>query len=110
MIAKIKIKKIYIHYWPLVFRRSLFLLKNKQEAADTARDVFIKLLKKNKMIKNINLPGYLYKTATNTCLNILRNKKKQNLMIKQNFLTKIPQSINMEYSMQIKLNIQSTKK
>jgi RNA polymerase sigma-70 factor, ECF subfamily len=70
-------KLFYIEYYPLVFRRCLAILRNKEEAQDLAHDVFIKVQElKTEGKFNINNPNpisYLFKMAKN--MNI--NKKKR---------------------------------
>jgi len=67
-------------YFPLVFRRCRYMLRNNTyDPEDAAQDVFLNLLKykeTGKEIKSIkNVEGLLWTIATNVCLNLLKTKK-----------------------------------
>lgn len=57
------------------------------EAEDMVSEVFIKLLKNHKDLKNIeNFEGYLYSSIKNQCLNqIKKNKRKESLFLPLDF-------------------------
>jgi RNA polymerase sigma-70 factor (ECF subfamily) len=60
----------------MVLRRCRSLLKDEERAADAMQDVFVKVLRRREAIKNEGLSSFLYTTATNTCLNILRDESR----------------------------------
>jgi RNA polymerase sigma-70 factor, ECF subfamily len=65
-------KFFYIEYYPLVFRRCLSILRNKEDAQDIAGDVFEKVQKLKSMGKFIEYPKtYLSRMAEN----MIKNKK-----------------------------------
>ena len=107
MITGINVKELYTQYGPLVIRRCQYLLKNKQEAYDAAQDVFVQLLRRKNLIKNNNLSGYIYKTASNICLNKLRKQNKLNFISNQKILTNIPVKENFENFIHSKLTVES---
>jgi RNA polymerase sigma-70 factor (ECF subfamily) len=57
----------------MVYRRCLHLLKNEQDALDCMQDVFMTVTKN---ILHMEFPSsYLYRMATNHCLNWIRDRK-----------------------------------
>ncbi|MCL2705071.1 MAG: sigma-70 family RNA polymerase sigma factor [Spirochaetaceae bacterium] len=83
---KIDIEESYKKYAPMVFRRCLSLLKNKDEALDAAQDVFVNLLRYNNQLHGKFLSSLLYTIATNICLNLLRQRKLQSSSIESQTL------------------------
>ena len=74
------IEKYYNQYGNFVFKRCLYLLKNEEEALDAMQSIFAKLLSSNS--PDIKFPStYLFRAATNECLNILRNNKRNHSSI-----------------------------
>lgn len=69
----ITIADLYRTHGAMVFRRCLKLLRNEQDALDCTHDVFISI---NKRVLDLQYPSnYLYRIATNHCLNRIRDKK-----------------------------------
>jgi RNA polymerase sigma-70 factor (ECF subfamily) len=68
-------EELYRTYGPAVYRRCLKLLRDKEAARDATQEVFVKLLKDKERFEQVEtaLP-WLYRVATNHCLNVLRNK------------------------------------
>ena len=73
----IDIEACYNKYAPMIFRRCKGILGNEDDALDAAQDVFIKLLTHQNRLHGQFLSSLLYIMATNTCLNRLRQLKKQ---------------------------------
>jgi RNA polymerase sigma-70 factor (ECF subfamily) len=65
---------IYRRYGPAIMRKCQRMLGNVQDAEDIVQGLFVDLLKKKKT--DVDLP-YLYRAATNRCLNYIRDKKKR---------------------------------
>ncbi|BDG03391.1 RNA polymerase sigma factor [Anaeromyxobacter oryzae] len=67
--------ELYRQYGPAVYRRCLRLLKDREAARDATQEVFVKLVRD---IARLDDPGivlpWIYRVATNHCLNQLRNK------------------------------------
>jgi len=74
----IDIDACYKKYAPMIFRRCTGILGNEEEALDAVQDVFIKLLRHRQKLHGEFLSSLLYIMATNTCLNRLRQIKRQN--------------------------------
>ena len=96
MTFEMNLEKLYKKYSPLVLRRCFYILKDNEKALDAMQDTFIQILKRKKSIQNVNLSGYLYKTATNICLNILKKQKKQPLLDNEEKYLNIPFTDNHE--------------
>ena len=67
--------ELYRTYGPAVYRRCLKLLRDKEAAKDATQEVFVKLLRDTNRFEQVEtaLP-WLYRVATNHCLNLLRDK------------------------------------
>jgi RNA polymerase sigma-70 factor (ECF subfamily) len=66
--------ELYKQYGPVVYRRCLRFLKNQEAARDATQDVFVKLVREMPKIQDRQtvLP-WVYRAATNHCLNLRRN-------------------------------------
>lgn len=67
--------ELYRTFGPAVYRRCLKLLRDKDAAKDATQEVFVKLLKDMSRFEQVEtaLP-WLYRVATNHCLNVLRDR------------------------------------
>lgn len=64
----------YDRYAPMVFRRCVQLLHNEDDALDAMQEVFVRVIRHRGVIQD---PGaFLYRAATNTCLNYLRASRR----------------------------------
>jgi RNA polymerase sigma-70 factor (ECF subfamily) len=69
-----EIEKLYARYGPMVMRRCRQLLTEEEEALDATQDVFVRLCQAGGRL-NIKYPSsFLYVTATNICLNLIRDR------------------------------------
>ncbi len=66
--------ELYRTYGPAVYRRCLKLLRDREGAKDATQEVFVKLVRDIAKLDDprIVLP-WIYRVATNHCLNVLRN-------------------------------------
>ena len=65
-----QIKELYKKYASMVHRRCRYILKDEERAFDATQDIFVKLL-----IRKFNpryFSSYLYRMATNHCINLLQ--------------------------------------
>ena len=67
----------YQQYGPMVLRRCRALLKDPEEAMDAMQDVFVELLRRQDRLTVGSPSSFLYRTATNVCLNRLRTKRRR---------------------------------
>jgi RNA polymerase sigma-70 factor (ECF subfamily) len=71
-------KFFFEKYGPAIYRRALYLLGNQQDAEDATQEVFLKAIKNIHVFEHRSrIYTWLIKIATNHCLNLLRNKKRQ---------------------------------
>lgn len=70
----IDIEAIYRKYGPMVMRRCAQMLRNADEAADAAQEVFVKLINSKNSLTAEYPSSLLFRMATNHCLNLLRDK------------------------------------
>ncbi|QQO09491.1 RNA polymerase sigma factor [Breznakiella homolactica] len=76
MESHIDVERYYEKYAPMVYRRCKQMLRSEEDALDAVQDVFFKLIKSSKRLRNDFPSSLLYTMATNTCLNRLRWKKR----------------------------------
>lgn len=67
----------YQQYGPMVYRRCRALLKNDEEASEAMQDVFVELLKRGDALSVETPSSFLYRSATNVCLNRLRTRRRK---------------------------------
>ncbi len=68
------VEELYERYGPMVMRRCRFLLGNEDEALDAMQDVFVRVLQAEDRLKVKYPSSFLYTTATNLCLNRIRDR------------------------------------
>ena len=73
-----EISQLYRRLGPLIYRRCLRLLRDPDNARDATQEVFVRALKHKQNLKADRecLP-WLYRVATNYCLNFIRDRKPQ---------------------------------
>ena len=71
-----EISQLYRRLGPLIYRRCLRLLRDPDHARDATQEVFVRALKHKETLKADRecLP-WLYRVATNYCLNFIRDRK-----------------------------------
>ena len=63
-------------YGPMVLRRCRYLLKDEDEAMDVCQDVFVRLIEQRDRLDARYPSSLLYVTATNLCLNRIRDRSR----------------------------------
>jgi len=71
------VEGLYERYGPMVMRRCRQLLADEDEALDAAQDVFVRLCEAWDRLKIDHPSSFLYVTATNVCLNRIRNRERR---------------------------------
>src|SRR6266536_2597977 len=72
-----KIAELYREYGPFVYRRCLRLLKHPDAARDATQEVFVKLVRDiGKLEGRASGLPWLYRVATNHCLNHVRHQNR----------------------------------
>jgi RNA polymerase sigma-70 factor (ECF subfamily) len=74
--AGIDVESLYQRYGPMVLRRCRQLLRDEDEAMDTAQDVFVQLLRHRQRLTDQYPSSLLYRIATNLCLNRIRDRRR----------------------------------
>ncbi len=70
--------ELYREYGPIVYRRCLRLLKDGEAARDATQDVFMKLVRDMaKLEERETVLPWIYRVATNHCLNVRRNSHRR---------------------------------
>jgi len=75
----IDIEAFYVRYGPMVMRRCRRLLGDEQAAYDATQEVFLKVLARRERLTGDYPSALLFRIATNTCLNRLREDRKHGL-------------------------------
>jgi RNA polymerase sigma-70 factor (ECF subfamily) len=70
----IDVERLYERYGPMVLRRCRQLLRDEQEALDVMQDVFVRMLRHQSRLDGRHPSSLLYRTATNLCLNRIRDR------------------------------------
>ena len=86
---KNEIEDYYIRYGPMVLRRCRVFFPNEEEALDAMQEVFIKLILYKNRFSGPYLSNFLFKIATNVCLNIIRSHKNHHQIDDNNLLSTI---------------------
>jgi len=73
--ATIDIEAFYTRYGPMVLRRCRRLLRDEQAACDAMQEVFLKVLSYRERLSGDYPSALLYRIATNTCLNKIREER-----------------------------------
>lgn len=73
------VEELYRKYGPMVFRRCMKLLRDEEMAMDAMQEVFVKVLKKREQLTVEYPSSLLYRIATNTCLNVIRDDKNRKI-------------------------------
>ncbi|GAO02718.1 RNA polymerase sigma factor [Anaeromyxobacter sp. PSR-1] len=69
--------RLYRTYGPAVYRRCLRLLRDRELARDATQDVFVQLLRHwTPSTEPEAVLHWIYRVATNHCLNLLRNARR----------------------------------
>lgn len=71
------IDALYRRYGPMVMRRCRSMLNDEHLALDAMQDVFVQVIRYESRLNQEAPSSLLYTIATNTCLNILRSKKRK---------------------------------
>lgn len=72
----IDVEVYYARYAPMVLRRCRRMLGNEQAACDAMQEVFVNLLSHRSRLKDAYPSALLYRMATNTCLNMIRDERR----------------------------------
>ncbi|MCB9689676.1 MAG: sigma-70 family RNA polymerase sigma factor [Alphaproteobacteria bacterium] len=73
----IDVEQCYHRFGSMVIRRCQQLLGDEQAAVDAAQDVFLELVRHQSRLEDRGLSSLLWRTATNTCLNRLRSRRRR---------------------------------
>jgi RNA polymerase sigma-70 factor (ECF subfamily) len=72
-----RVASLYRELGPAVYRRCLRLLKDRDAARDATQEVFVKLLRDiDRLGERENALPWIYRVATNHCLNLLRDTRR----------------------------------
>jgi len=72
----IDVEALYRRYGPMVLRRCRSLLNDEEQALDAMQDVFVQVLRRKDTLRADYPSSLLYRIATNTCLNVIRSRKR----------------------------------
>ncbi len=79
--------ELFYHYGPIINPVILKIVKNESVAEDVIAEVFLRLwLNRSRLPDIANLPGYIYRIATNIAFNELRSVKNGDKALKQIYL------------------------
>ena len=73
----IDVDGLYRKYAPMVMRRCRHLLRDEDQAADALQETFVRVLRRKEDLRDTYPSSLLYRIGTNTCLNMLRTRKRK---------------------------------
>ncbi len=73
----VDIRQLYERYGPMVHRRRRGLLRDDEEATEAMQDVFVEVLRRQERLDVAAPSSFLYRAATNVCLNRIRTRKRR---------------------------------
>jgi len=73
----IDIRAWYERFGPMVHRRCKALLRDEEEATEAMQDVFVEVVRRRERLEVGAPSSFLYRTATNICLNKIRSRKRR---------------------------------
>jgi RNA polymerase sigma-70 factor (ECF subfamily) len=73
----VDIEAWYARYAPMVHRRCRALLRDDEEAAEAMQDVFVEVVRRGERLDVQAASSFLYRSATNVCLNRIRTRKRK---------------------------------
>ena len=79
--------EIYRRYGPALLRKCERILRNREDAEDVVQTLFMDLLNKGKT--GVDLP-YLYRAATNRCLNLMRDRRRRLALLEREQISLAP--------------------
>ena len=73
-----EVAELYARYGPVVYRRCLRLLHDREAARDATQEVFVKLVRDiERLAGREDVLPWIYRVATNHCLNVLRAARRR---------------------------------
>lgn len=76
-ITRSEMEDIYRRYGAVVLRRARRILADEQLAHDVCHDVFVQLLRLDGAWETPSRIGWLFRTTTNCCLNLIRGSRRR---------------------------------
>jgi RNA polymerase sigma-70 factor (ECF subfamily) len=83
------VEKLYRRYAPMVMRRCRGMLRDEDAAADAMQETFVKVLRYRKSLDARYPSSLLYRIATNTCLNVMRSKRRKFALSAEPFINSL---------------------
>jgi RNA polymerase sigma-70 factor (ECF subfamily) len=84
-----KLDELYRRFAPRIYSRCLFILADREEALDAVHDIFLKLERKLPSFRgDSEVMTWIYRIATNHCLNRLRSRKAHDRAVEK--LSRVP--------------------
>lgn len=70
--------ELYATYGPVVYRRCVKLLRDREAARDATQDVFVKLVRDIRRLTGPEDPlPWIYRVSTNHCLTLIRSRRRR---------------------------------
>ena len=91
-LMSVDIEAWYARYAPMVHRRCKALLRDDEEAAEAMQDVFVEVLRRGDDLSVEASSSFLYRAATNVCLNRMRTKRRKPADADQDLITRIAEA------------------
>jgi len=92
----VDVEDFYRRYGPMVLRRCRALLHDEELAVDAMHDVFVEVLRRQQRLELDSPSSFLYRTATNVCLNKIRSRRRKPATPDNDLLERIALSPEIE--------------
>lgn len=77
-----RVVRLYREYGPVVYRRCVRLLQDRERARDATQEVFVKLLREEKLSGDgADVLPWIHRVTTHHCLNVLRRGRSDRRMV-----------------------------
>jgi RNA polymerase sigma-70 factor (ECF subfamily) len=81
------LEQVYARYSRSVYRRALRVLGDVEAARDATQEVFVRVLRAGGEVPEEPTPtAWLYRVTTNLCLNRLRDRRRQEALLAENYV------------------------
>lgn len=92
----IDVEAWYREYGPMVLRRCRKLLKDEELAVEAMQDVFVQVVRRRGRLSVDAPSSFLYRTATNVCLNRIRSRTRKPMDPRSDLIERIAEAPDAE--------------
>ena len=72
-----ELEEVFREHYPMLYRTAYSILNNPADAEDVPQTILLRLLRTGVPPGVVNIKGYLYRSAVNLSLNVLRSRRRE---------------------------------